>query len=71
MKDDDKILRGFNSGYEIASKDMTLAKTMAGSYKGERNDFVVAFEKGIKEYELEELNIQKVINQKDDREISD
>lgn len=52
--EDDKIVKGFNSGYEIARKDMVLAKTLSESYKGEKTDYVMAFEKGIEEYELEE-----------------
>ncbi|MBK9929566.1 MAG: hypothetical protein IPP04_06800 [Saprospiraceae bacterium] len=52
--EDDKIVKGFNSGYEIARKDLVLAKTLSESYKGEKTDYVVAFEKGIEEYELEE-----------------
>ncbi|MBL0112509.1 MAG: hypothetical protein IPP42_17420 [Saprospiraceae bacterium] len=73
--EDDKIVNGFNSGYEIARQDLVLAKTLSESYKGEKTDYVVAFEKGIQEYELKEkvkekLPLQKTKpdKQKDDRE---
>ena len=52
--EDDKITKGFNSGYEIARKDLVLAKTLSESYKGEKTDYVMAFERGIEEYQLEE-----------------
>ncbi|MDZ4708774.1 MAG: hypothetical protein SH818_10290 [Saprospiraceae bacterium] len=52
--EDDKIVKGFNEGYELARQDLILAKTISESYKGVKSDFVLAYESGIKEVEFEE-----------------
>ncbi|MBK6479195.1 MAG: hypothetical protein IPF93_13125 [Saprospiraceae bacterium] len=67
--EDDKIVKGFNSGYEIAQQDMNLAKTMAESYQGEKTDYTIAFVKGIEEYQLEEKSMNPKIEEKSNDEL--
>lgn len=63
--EDEKIVKGFNAGYEIARKDLNLARTLSESYKGEKTDYVLAFEKGIQELILEEKFKAKEIASKE------